>query len=258
MINYPSEIVLLCEIIRCIRIMAKYILIISCMILIIYSLPALWRKFYTVEYMKTSDIREITDNLHHLMDLYFLPKPLSVVYDDTPRAEFITGVIVGPSGYVRATFSAARFGLREHELGVSVLEQPYPAPIDPRPYLKSIMSYPVYRSWVGELEFLLEGAGCPEGYWRLLRPHVNVIKDWYQEEDNAKKIKSFVTGKYANTKQGWRFREFLEMFIESDNLNEVEACCKGFYKHANWCTSWTPLIKGGIYGAWRSQYKLEL
>lgn len=245
-------------------VVAKYVLILSCVALIVYPLPTLWRELHAVQYTKTSDVDEIVGfaeiigKLHDVKDLRDLPESLSVIYDDTLYTDYIRGRILGPKNYVRAVFSAktARY---DNRFSVKMVEEPYPAPIDPKPYLKSIMSDDVYRSWVEELEFLLEGSGCYRGFWRDLRQHVNVVKDWYQQEDNVKKIESFIADEqYAHSKQGRHFREFFEMFIESDNLREVELCCKGLDKGAFYCMSGAALPKGGIYDTWKYQYGGEL
>ena len=245
-------------------VIGKYVLILSCVALIAYPVPMLWKELYAAKYTKTSDVDEIVglveivDNLNNVRDLRDLPESLSVIYDDTLYTDYVRGKIVGPNGYVRAVF-AGKTASYDNRFGTKMLDEPYLAPIDPKPYLKSIMSDDVYSSWVGDLESLLEGTGCYCGFWRDLRQHVNVVKDWYQQEDNVKKIESFIADEqYAHSKQGQRFREFFEMFIESDNLREVELCCKGLDKGAFYCMSVAGLPKGGIYETWKYQYGKEL
>ena len=248
--------------------MIKRVLMVA---LITYILSTTWRESYAIEYTKTFDVdktlgpieivgfAEIMDNLHDVYDLDDLPESLSVIYGGRPHKDLVVGKILGPNNYVRATFLAtiARY---DKWFQVKILEEPYPIPtyIDPIPYLQSIMIGDVYYVLAVELRHLLKGSGCYKGYWIYLRGYVNTVKDWYQRGNNMQRMKPFVVGEYANSKCGRYFREFLEMFIESDNLDEVEACCKRMDKGWRYCESSNSLPRGGVYSVWKDQYKTEL
>ena len=202
---------------------------------------------------ESSETARVLNKIRNFGDLYDLPGGWSVFYNpDELYAGRISGVVFGPADHIRAEFLVKMSSNGDYFSIWEVEETHLPSLDSPLTYLEGIMSERVYDSWVRQLRFLLEEDGCCVGEWRSLQIHACIVRTWYSENDNMDKIKVITEGIYKNSKEGERFRQFLEMFADNRSAEEVIAACRKLSSSLmDTCTgsAW----RGIVYRTWNEQ-----